>query len=524
MKKPIQCPKCQHAFDSTEPEAAPPQQGVEPTLAVQPREPLDESYTRFARRDKKRFAAVMRRVLAAGFLLAAAAGLLYLLTAKPKKPPTNVVNLPANGAPTTPPVRRRSQPPAAPNSTRAVLNAIEESVVRIESGPEENSTILGTGFVADASGLIATNYHVVAEATHCRVRFRSGAYYDVLGYAAVSQQSDMALLQISEPPPNLEPLPLAESPPSPLTKVFAIGHPHGVAYSIHSGAVSRGVRSSELSQTSRRFLQRHLGGSFELAWIQHTAAISEGNSGGPLLNEQGRAVGVNTWVNRQTGFSYALNVSYLQELLAQPRTEPAPLERYATAEARVSASLKRLSPSRVLRLLDEMKAIQWRPQTEADYAAMQEMAWVLTLSQASSNLMASDVGFSEETREEMRLAADRIEASLREQTWTDFGAITLINEFAADHVSRPMAGVCFFGAVQRTVDGDNGARGALLRLAGYRQSVFVRLDGRLDQLEPGTQILVVGVNQNGRVVRFGENPLRLTTAPQIAVGLILRLE
>ena len=55
-----------------------------------------------------------------------------------------------------------------------------------------------------------------------------------------------------------------------------------------------------------------------------------------------------------------------------------------------------------------------------------------------------------------------------------------------------------------------------MQLAGTEQMLFLPLDGSLFDAEPGTTCLVLGVNYDGKVVRYGENPLRLITAPVIA--------
>ncbi|QDU98531.1 S1C family serine protease [Lignipirellula cremea] len=491
-------------------------------VAVKTDRPLNESYTRFAQREKRRFGMWLRRIPTALCLIGLAAGVMYLLLREP--PPT----LPREELRVVPPtaVRPRGvRPPAvaAPDRT-AVLRAIDQVVVCLETGRPDHPTTLGAGFVVDASGLIVTNYHVIAEATQCRVRFRSGAYYDVVGYAAVSPENDLALLQIADPPPSLETLPVREQAPDPLSTVFAIGHPHGVAFSVYSGAVSRVVATRELSESSQRFLERHLGGLFEHQWIQHTAAISEGNSGGPLLSGDGRLLGVNTWVNRQTGFSYALEAKYLEELLANRLPQMQPLEKYATKEARVAASLQRLSAGRVRRLFEEAQSMHWRPESETSYAALQELAWVVALANLPAEKLLAPGGLTDDTLAELAGLADTIEKDLRGQNWTNLATITLVNEFAASQVAKPLAGAFLFCTIERAFDGDNGARGALARLAGFDQSVFLRLDDRLEQVQPGEQCLVIGVNQNGRVVRYGDNPLRLNIAPEIAVALVIRLK
>jgi hypothetical protein len=102
--------------------------------------------------------------------------------------------------------------------------------------------------------------------------------------------------------------------------------------------------------------------------------------------------------------------------------------------------------------------------------------------------------------------------------------VTLINEFAVFRVGRPANGVFFFGSVDRVVEGPDRTKGALIRVAGFERMVFVRIDTLLISLRPGTQCLVVGVNDQGQVVRFGDNPLNLEVAHVIATRTILPLD
>ena len=68
------------------------------------------------------------------------------------------------------------------------------------------------------------------------------------------------------------------------------------------------------------------------------------------------------------------------------------------------------------------------------------------------------------------------------------------------------------------------ARGALVRVAGGEPMMFVRIDTLLIHLEPGDQCLILGVNDQGQVVRYGENPLDLHQAHIIATRTILPLQ
>ncbi len=147
------------------------------------------------------------------------------------------------------------------------------SVVRVESGEEA----MGTAFVIASDGdqhLLMTNQHVIVDPTLIRIVLRSGKTLSgkVVGRTK-SIDIDLALLIVNTddlrplgPIRNFDDVRVGEA-------VVAIGHPLGLDYTVTNGIIS-----------AKR-------GALEL---QTTAAISPGNSGGPLIDQDGRILGVNT--------------------------------------------------------------------------------------------------------------------------------------------------------------------------------------------------------------------------------------
>ena len=176
--------------------------------------------------------------------------------------------------------------------TERVAAEADRSVVRIET-PDG----FGTGFVVASHGnehLVLTNRHVVGETMHVRAMLRSGAAVQatVVGYPR-SNDVDLAILQMNAP--GLRPLgPVAAfSSVRPGMDVAAVGHPLGLDYTITNGIVSA-KRDGLLIQTS--------------------AAISPGNSGGPLVGRDGAVVGVNTMVvmlEYGQSLGFAIRADYL---------------------------------------------------------------------------------------------------------------------------------------------------------------------------------------------------------------------
>jgi hypothetical protein len=264
-------------------------------------------------------------------------------------------------------------------------------------------------------------------------------------------------------------------------------------------------------------------GNFAHRWIQHNAQISEGNSGGPLVNQRGEIIGINTWVDKRTGFGYALHASHLASLRDQVGDFLIPLARHARKEARVVAILNQLSSRHVNELFERAKAMAWQPKSQLEYELLQQLAWAISVAHLPGTL-AGPGGLNDERLDELTQSADKVIAELRREKWNGPGQVILMNEYAARQIGEPMAGLFFFGTVERIVAGDDGTRGMLMKLAGTEHMLFLPLDGQLFVPEIGQQCLTVGVNYDGHVVRYGDNPLKLITAPVIASRTILPLD
>jgi S1-C subfamily serine protease len=168
----------------------------------------------------------------------------------------------------------------------------------------------GTGFVWDESGLIVTNFHVIAGAHRLTVTLQDQKEYDaeVIG---VAPEKDLAVLRIEDPPGDLVALPIGDS--SELSvgrKVLAIGNPFGLDTTLTTGIVS--ALDREIQAPGNRTIR---------GVIQTDAAINPGNSGGPLLNSLGQLVGVNTAIYSPSGASagigFAIPVNTVKDVVPQ---------------------------------------------------------------------------------------------------------------------------------------------------------------------------------------------------------------
>ena len=201
---------------------------------------------------------------------------------------------------------------------------LEPSVVVIEADG------LGSGFVFDKDGTIVTNYHVIEGATEATVKFRDGTSADVVGYVGVSPSKDLALLQVASLGKDARPLPLASEFPDKLSKVMAFGSPRGLRWSVTEGVVSAVRTGAEVRDNLRV-----VGGELYLSWmasgydddgtwVETTARIMHGNSGGPLVNLKGEVVGVNTWGPTDT-LNFASSARNIRHLAETTFDSPRPL-------------------------------------------------------------------------------------------------------------------------------------------------------------------------------------------------------
>jgi len=220
----------------------------------------------------------------------------------------------------------RAQTPATQGKTvlldvPSIAERVNEVVVNVRSISEGGEN-LGSGFIIDQRGFIATNFHLISNAEPRRgssqrgpeskgppklvnsvtVTLHDGRTASIKGY---DEATDIALLEIV---PNGPQLPVADLGDSDALRVgewvIAIGNPLGLDHTVTLGIVSAKGRSG-------------FGGQFD-DFLQTDAAINPGNSGGPLLNAQGKIVGINTLVLERTqGLSFSIPINTLKSILPQ---------------------------------------------------------------------------------------------------------------------------------------------------------------------------------------------------------------
>lgn len=190
-----------------------------------------------------------------------------------------------------PPEDKRAE--TAPRRERLDADVVVSSVLTVET-----ASGLGTGFVVGRAGIILTNAHVINEArVGEEVVVRWGGVREKAVVREIARRLDLAVLECPEASQcaTRSPLPLGEGAKTKLgATVFAFGNPAGLDLTMTKGIVS------------------HRGRKFRgVVYMQTDLAVNPGNSGGPLLDERGRVIGVITAkLASAEGIAFALPIEY----------------------------------------------------------------------------------------------------------------------------------------------------------------------------------------------------------------------
>jgi hypothetical protein len=178
---------------------------------------------------------------------------------------------------------------------KEIFDRSKAAIVRIEVGTDR----VGTGFVIDRDGAIATNLHVVVGASDIKVRTLDGTMLTVPRVLALDPDHDLAIIDV-DPRQPLPMLPLGDSDKVSVgDPVFAIGNPLGVLdYTLSDGLISSVRPVNE-----------------NLTFLQISAPISQGSSGGPLFNSSGEVIGVATAIlNEGQNLNIGVPSNYVRQL------------------------------------------------------------------------------------------------------------------------------------------------------------------------------------------------------------------
>ncbi len=168
---------------------------------------------------------------------------------------------------------------------------------------EAMQTGTGSGFVWDDEGRIVTNYHVVEEAIKSqqtlRVVMADGSSWQV-SLVGVAPEYDLAVLKVNVPRDRLRKITVGTSADLEVgQKVYALGNPFGLSLTLTKGIISA--------------LNREIPSPADVpitGMVQTDAPINPGNSGGPLLDREGRLIGVNTAIATADGVAGSVGIGF----------------------------------------------------------------------------------------------------------------------------------------------------------------------------------------------------------------------
>lgn len=178
-----------------------------------------------------------------------------------------------------------------------IYDLSKESVGEITTYDKKgNSVALGTGFVYKSSGVIITNYHVIEEAYSAEINLNESTY-DIQYVLSYDKTIDLAILKI-DTTNKFACLNISEHEISVGDIVYALGSSKGFTSTFSQGIVTYADREME-----------------NIHYIQHNADVSSGNSGGPLLNQYGEVIGINTaTIKDSQSVNFAISVNELTNL------------------------------------------------------------------------------------------------------------------------------------------------------------------------------------------------------------------
>jgi S1-C subfamily serine protease len=408
--------------------------------------------------------------------------------ARPKPKPT-----PPRKAPSAvSPAPAASKAPAAKPARKVAksLDDVTKAIVKLET-PLPGGSVAGSGFLIDDRGWVATTYHVAKMlSTASRAKFAWGDSAELAGIVASAPDRDLAIVKLKTVPPQATLLDIAgRDRPQLGAKVYTYGHPLNNDFVLCNGIVSRLATTAELSAAGRGNIPPEIKGPADALWIETDAKMLPGNSGGPLLDEKCRVIGVNTFINPKAAIGYASHVVYLKDLADKSRDVQEPLPPPAAMPPATGAGLKPgkvpgpqivISTEKMQQLFAIAAAFNWKPTKPDHYRVLKNLALLLTLCKAQHDSRS------------LAAFADGLFAKIKEVQWND-DRVKAVNLYAASEMGNAGQGAVFAGTVighGRDPGGKNVA--IAFQIPGLSDLLLVPV-GEETRLAQGSRVLVWGM-------------------------------
>jgi len=229
----------------------------------------------------------------------------------PAQPATSVAPSSTKGL-TPEEIYRQDGPGVVQITATSVTQSAPDPFNFFPSTPQTSKS-LGSGFVLDRAGHIVTNFHVIRGAQKVQVSFSGQDQLPAI-VVGKDRSTDIAVLKVDAHARALTPLPLGDSDAARVgDSVYAIGNPFGLTRTLTTGVVS----------AVQRQIFAPNGVPIDSA-IQTDAAINHGNSGGPLIDADGRVIGVTSQIQTgsdqnqgNVGIGFAIPVNTVRDIAGQ---------------------------------------------------------------------------------------------------------------------------------------------------------------------------------------------------------------
>lgn len=204
-----------------------------------------------------------------------------------------------------------------PGIVRKLIDRVQPAIVKVTHQSRDGHTLgTGSGFLISKDGLIATNQHVIGTARPIRVELLDGSEHEITAVHAWDRHLDLAILKIDPGDASLPYLEIA--PPDTIQQgepILGFGNPRGLEFSVVSGLVSAVRELGEELQIE--------GETPDFPMIQVAMPIEMGNSGGPIVDLEGRVLGIVTIKHVATpNLGFAVPAEHLGPLLEKPNSVP----------------------------------------------------------------------------------------------------------------------------------------------------------------------------------------------------------
>lgn len=212
---------------------------------------------------------------------------------------------------------------SAQQNIPSLIKKVQPSVVLITAYDTiGNKSSQGSGFFISQKGEVITNWHVVSDTTFAMVKTTTGAIYEVIGVKAKDEKRDIVKLVLAAKDISFSYLRLSPSLPSVGEQILVIGSPHGLESTVSDGLVSGLRKIPDIGNV-----------------IQISAPISQGSSGGPVINLKGEVVGIASFqLIEGQNLNFAYSAKDIAQLFTSDSQTITPLSLIDTYESRFKAA------------------------------------------------------------------------------------------------------------------------------------------------------------------------------------------